>query len=647
LEVRAPALKALAVEVRVTEPAAGVPYRGTVVLGSGGDGAGFYAGQDGGKILATEVAGMGFRVVDRSWNGGWITDEGGMRKESARYATLLTWVRENVHQGGKFVATGNSGGSAEIGYALTTWGRGEILDVAIPTSGPPVARLDYACVKKATPEWGELCAKIVPKGATECGTQACVLGPPRSPAESFVYKSGVCRQVGLDATVEELWADSVVHPGAVLSYPKTKVYFLYGAQDCGEPVPNGLTFATAVTSEKTIRFVPKTPHALFSTAEGRAAIELAIREGTGAGQVAAMAAVQAPPSMDVQAIKRKVQNGEPLTPAERQFVQAQRAGAGPGRGAAAASAARAMEERKKQWMAQHPPQASVGLVPLPDLATGTYQGEQGGLYPGGKNEASRAHVAAGVKLAGQVVPLDGNGKPSADGKIVFLSIGFSNPNMEFPAFIRRAKQETDLNPKMLMVNGCVGSRASSEQADPNSRYWREVAERLNAAGVTALQVETLWVKEVIPGAEGFPAKAKELQADIEATLRNLHVKFPNARLAYLSSRTYGGWTEVGGSPEPGAYETGFAVKWAVADQLEGKADLNFDPAKGPVVAPWIEWGPYLWTDGVKGRKDGLVYLREDVQDDGLHPSPKGQAKVAELMLKFFRNDATTKGWFLK
>jgi hypothetical protein len=142
LEVRCPGLKPIHVQVRVTEPAAGVPYRGTVVIGSGGNGAGFYAGQPGGKILAEEVAAMGFRVVDRAWDGGWPTAEGGLVKESSRYATLLTWIHDRIHKGGKFVATGNSGGSAEISYALTTWGRGDILDVAIPTCGPPLGRLD-------------------------------------------------------------------------------------------------------------------------------------------------------------------------------------------------------------------------------------------------------------------------------------------------------------------------------------------------------------------------------------------------------------------------------------------------------------------------------------------------------------------------
>jgi hypothetical protein len=281
LEVSCPQLKPHDAQLRVTEPAAGVPYRGTVVMASGGSGTEFYADQEGGRILVGEIAAMGFRVADRAWDRpGWGMDGVGLVPESCRFATLLTWIHDHIHKGGKFVTTGNSGGSAEISYALTTWERGDILDVAIPTSGPPQGRLDYACVSKALPEWAALCASIVPKGVMECAS-SCLLGPPRSPVNSFVYKAGVCRQVSPDETPQQLLEDSVVHPGAVLNYPKTKLFFLYGAHDCGEPVPNGLTYATAVTSEKTIRFVPHTPHAVFSTAEGRAAIKQAIEEGIG------------------------------------------------------------------------------------------------------------------------------------------------------------------------------------------------------------------------------------------------------------------------------------------------------------------------------------------------------------------------------
>jgi hypothetical protein len=306
-----------------------------------------------------------------------------------------------------------------------------------------------------------------------------------------------------------------------------------------------------------------------------------------------------------------------------------------------------MEQRRKQYIQAHPPQSSVGLIPLTDLGTGTYKGEEGGLYPGGKIVAPPEHVRVGLKIAREITPLDAEGRKSQDGKIVLLSIGFSNPSIEFPGFQKRAVADPDVNPRLVTVNGCVGSRASKEQAEPGSRYWNEVEQRLSATGVTARQVQVLWIKEVIPGAVGFPDLARQLSRDLTATLHVAHDRFPNATLAFLSSRTYGGYTELGGSPEPGAYESGFSVKWVVARQLAGDPELNYDSAKGAVRSPWIAWGPYLWTDGVKGRKDGFVYLREDVREDGLHPSEKGTEKIATLLLNFFKSDPATRPWFLK
>jgi hypothetical protein len=68
---------------------------------------------------------------------------------------------------------------------------------------------------------------------------------------------------------------------------------------------------------------------------------------------------------------------------------------------------------------------------------------------------------------------------------------------------------------------------------------------------------------------GFSNKARELAKNLTETLHVVHDRFSNARLPYLSSRTHGGWTELGGSPEPGAFETGFAVKRVVSSQLAG------------------------------------------------------------------------------
>lgn len=81
-EVSCPDVKPIHVRVRITEPSAGVPgvpFRGTVVIGSGGTGSGFYVGQDGGLIFSREIAAMGFRVVDRDRVGGWPTAEGGLQ----------------------------------------------------------------------------------------------------------------------------------------------------------------------------------------------------------------------------------------------------------------------------------------------------------------------------------------------------------------------------------------------------------------------------------------------------------------------------------------------------------------------------------------------------------------------------------------
>ena len=64
-------------------------------------------------------------------------------------------------------------------------------------------------------------------------------------------------------------------------------------------------------------------------------------------------------------------------------------------------------------------------------------------------------------------------------------------------------------------------------------------------------------------------------------------------------------------------------------------------------APWLAWGPYIWTDGAKGRKDGWVWLREDNGPDGTHPSRQGRDKVAQQLLAFFEKDPTTQPWFCK
>ena len=97
------------------------------------------------------------------------------------------------------------------------------------------------------------------------------------------------------------------------------------------------------------------------------------------------------------------------------------------------------------------------------------------------------------------------------------------------------------------------------------------------------------------------------------------------------------------NPEPYAYESGFSVRWTIEDQLSGA--LEYDGASPS--SPWISWGPYLWADGTTPRSDGLTWSCSDFGSDGTHPSDAGRRKVAELLLSFFRSDATAREWYLR
>ena len=172
-------------------------------------------------------------------------------------------------------------------------------------------------------------------------------------------------------------------------------------------------------------------------------------------------------------------------------------------------------------------------------------------------------------------------------------------------------------------------------------------ERLSAAGVTRAQVQAAWIKEADAGpTQGFPAYARKLQGELQRIVQLMRPRFPNLKLVYLSSRTFGGYARTPLNPEPYAYESGFAVKWLIEQQLRGEPDLNNSPARGPVKAPWLSWGPYLWANGLKKRADGLFYAESDFGGDGTHPSASGRRKVAEQLRAFFNTDPTTRTWFL-
>jgi hypothetical protein len=270
---------------------------------------------------------------------------------------------------------------------------------------------------------------------------------------------------------------------------------------------------------------------------------------------------------------------------------------------------------------------STGLPPLSDMGRTRYRGHRGGLYPGGANRPSRRYLRRGADTARRVRPIRG--------KIGFVGVGMSNAMEEFRAFARTASQDPAINPALTFVEGPGGGWDAVRVSRPGSRYWTALNARLRRARVTRQQVQVVWLKQAIAGEDrAFPQDARVLQMHLRRIVRTLARRFPNLRLVYVSSRTYGGYAVTHLNPEPFAYESGFAAKWLVQDGIEGRLGRRV----------WVGWGPYLWTDGADGRRDGLTWVCDDVLEDGTHPSPSGVRKVARLLMEFFTKDPTA-AWF--
>ena len=322
---------------------------------------------------------------------------------------------------------------------------------------------------------------------------------------------------------------------------------------------------------------------------------------------------------------------------------------------------RAIQLRQKQRPQRRNGQIQppVGLKPLTDMSgDDRYKGQDGGLYGGGKNTAPNDHLKAALRQAERIQPLDARGNPSADGKIVMISVGMSNTTQEFSAFVRLANADPAKSPRVVVVDGAQGGMDAKDWSRPAERRrkerpdtWTVLERRLEQAEASPDQVQVAWIKQArrSPNSPGeFPQHAEEMKGHMVAILNELKERFPNLRIAYLSSRIYAGYARTNLNPEPYAYESAFVVRWLIQEQIEDAPSLNFDPENGPVKSPLLLWGPYLWADGEKGRQvDDLVWRLEDLAGDGTHPSDSGRRKVAELLLKFLKNDPAAKGWFVR
>lgn len=309
-----------------------------------------------------------------------------------------------------------------------------------------------------------------------------------------------------------------------------------------------------------------------------------------------------------------------------------------------------------------------GRVPLIDMGNRTYLGFTGGLFANGSNTMPAAHATAGAARARAIQRLNLSGAPSPSGRIVLMSIGFSNVTQEwcavasFPcnswSFTGQAAADPAVNHGALaIVNGAQGGKTSQFWRSPASAEYDRVRDSvLTPLGFSEAQVEVVWLKSAnpdpsisLPSAQGDAIQLVTENGDI---LRALKIRYPNLQMVFFSSRIYAGYANTTLNPEPFAYENGFAVKWTIQAQIDQMAnggtivDARAGNLNYTTVAPWASWGPYLWADGLNPRSDGLTWANSEYQSDGTHPNTAGETKIGTRLLTFFKTDPHTSCWFL-
>ena len=332
--------------------------------------------------------------------------------------------------------------------------------------------------------------------------------------------------------------------------------------------------------------------------------------------------------------------------------------------------------------------ATTGATALIDLGRGTYEGHEGGLYPGGSNESPPEHLAAALERAADVRPRDRAGRPDDErGSIAMLSLGMSSAAHAFARFERDQDENPGRNPRLVLVNGAQPGWSAEVMVDPERAEWDLVDRRLEAAGVSREQVQVVWLQqrrapayhrrmaaleagrrgggrrtgrdpspprsgrdEGVGAEEGapagspqrsFPAHAELLRDELDAICRLLPQRFPNLALCYVSDLPFGRYGK-GDRTEPWTYELGFAVKWLIEQQLGGSPGVELGPARR---APLLLWGPYFWADGARPNGRGTRWCRRDFETDGTHPSESGEAKLSSLLGRFLETEPTAAPWF--
>jgi hypothetical protein len=293
------------VYLKVNTPS--VTPKGTVIFGTGTGGSSLYdfdptfmyGNTNGGQDVVQGVLTAGYTTVQITFGSpfnnapgtlnGWLQGPGGVRRLACRYATVANWVYQNIHNANTsapYCATGNSGGSGAIGYAVTVYGLASEFAMIEPTSGPVMTRIDVGCSSHGVNNYGGKTACTNPlnldmsysTAGTDDGTAGIIDTAYQSQGQSnppTPCSDGVTGMTSSNTL--RFQSDSIEYapsksPPLLIPNPPTTVNVVFGGQDSSNAVPEGETWWAGVGAaggpKATQACVPDAPHAIPAAPNG-------------------------------------------------------------------------------------------------------------------------------------------------------------------------------------------------------------------------------------------------------------------------------------------------------------------------------------------------------------------------------------------
>ncbi|MEP6681672.1 MAG: hypothetical protein ABJA35_00355 [Parafilimonas sp.] len=289
-------------------------------------------------------------------------------------------------------------------------------------------------------------------------------------------------------------------------------------------------------------------------------------------------------------------------------------------------------------------------IPIDEIGPGTFMDSIGGLYPDGTNAASGTYANDLFATSQSIVPIDTFGVPGTSSKlskIAFISLGGSTGGHNMKSLKDKTTGNPLTNPKLLLLscNNGTGDASINSIMNPNDLYWNHVTQIIKGGKSSYRQVQVIYLEtEDSTRYVAFPGRPNVVKQELETCLRVLKQKFPNIKVVYNLARTRTFQSTALWNREPSPYYWGWAMKWAVQDQINGVPGTEY---KGDIIdAPMLAWGFYQWADSIPRSTDGFSWVKSETAD-GLHANSFGQDTLSNRFQNFLLTDKYASVWYAR